>query len=102
MNISVSGISFQAFLFSCMAVAFPSLASAQWTMSLPPPTQTAAYFANDTISREIAQDAGRHMFAPEQFRSGSAAPKQSPLVSTRFTQSKTRTKENLQAFANKV
>jgi hypothetical protein len=55
MNISISGISFQAFLFSCMAAAFPSLASAQWTMSLPPPTQTSAYFANDNIGREVSE-----------------------------------------------
>jgi hypothetical protein len=42
------------------AVALTSPASAQWTMSLPPPTQTSAYFANDNISREVAREDGTY------------------------------------------
>jgi hypothetical protein len=33
--------------------------SAQWSLSLPPPIQTAAYYAADNIGKEVAEDAGR-------------------------------------------
>jgi hypothetical protein len=45
--------------FGSVCVAFIALlatpASAQWTISLPPPIQTATYFANNNIGREVAE-----------------------------------------------
>jgi hypothetical protein len=49
-----------AFFTLTIASLFPVVVAAQWTMSLPPPTQTAAYFANDNLGREVSEEISRN------------------------------------------
>jgi hypothetical protein len=60
-------------------------ASAQWTLSLPPPVQTAAYYAADNIGREIAEDAGRKDRARQGEGSSSYTPPRPKVASTSLT-----------------
>jgi hypothetical protein len=87
-------------IFAVMVgVLFAAPASAQWTISLPPPTQTAAYFANNNLGREISEKTVQQEMA--RARSSSAvrsyagsAPTVSPNV-LNFTTSPQRRTANL-------
>jgi hypothetical protein len=68
-------------------------ANAQWTLSLPPPTQTAAFFANDNISREISEEIPRQRPRLE---------KALPEVSLSFKPSSVRRKKNTADFIMKM
>jgi hypothetical protein len=64
-----------------VAALYSVSASAQWTLSLPPPIQTAAYFAADNIGKEVAADAGRKDRA-RRGESGSSYTPPSPKISS--------------------
>ncbi|MFC4292901.1 DUF6683 family protein [Sphingorhabdus arenilitoris] len=77
----------------CVAVGLSATtASAQWTLSLPPPVQTASYFAADNIGREVAEENSNTENDP--IRSKVTAP----VSSLTYTPSSSRTRANMQAF----
>jgi hypothetical protein len=45
--------------FFAFGILLPVPGAAQWTLSLPPPTQTAAYFGAEVTGREIAEESGK-------------------------------------------
>jgi hypothetical protein len=91
-----------ACLTIAMSILITTPASAQWTISLPPPTQTATYFANNNIGREVSErtvqaemERARRKGAARS--PNSARPAVSPSV-LNFTTSRQRRTTNLKRF----
>jgi hypothetical protein len=81
MKITTHNKSFLASITFLCITFFSFPVSAQWSLSLPPPIQTATYFANDNIGREIAEEAGRKDRARRGNSNSSYTPPR-PVIST--------------------